>query len=121
MKNQDAVFSRIIQQETQLLVRTDPLDILSDLIDDEFVEFGSSGTIYDKTDIIDWSASDDPSERAGQQFKARYLSDDVILLTYISSIKENPSAVSKQALRSSIWRSTEGRWRMVFHQGTPIR
>lgn len=121
MKRQDAVLNQIIQQETQLLIRTDPMDVLGDLIDDEFAEIGSSATIYDKTEVMRWLASEDQSQRTGQQFKARFLSDDVILLTYISSIKDNLSADSKQALRSSIWRQTAGRWRMVFHQGTPIR
>ncbi len=42
MKRQDAVLNQIIQQETQLLIRTDPMDVLGDLIDDEFAEIGSS-------------------------------------------------------------------------------
>jgi len=45
----------------------------------------------------------------------------MILLTYISSIKDTPLAESKQAMRSSIWRLTDGQWRMVFHQGTPMK
>jgi hypothetical protein len=45
----------------------------------------------------------------------------MILLTYISAIKDKPKRDSKQAMRSSIWRLSDRQWRMVFHQGTPIK
>lgn len=68
-----------------------------------------------------WLASDDKSERIGNAFKAYTLAENIILLTYISIIKDTPVAESKQAMRSSIWRLTDGQWRMVFHQGTPLK
>ena len=109
----------IIKQENQLLARTDPVEILCELIDEEFIEYGSSSQIHDKDEVARWLSSPDQSERAGIQFKAKQLTDDVILLTYISCIKENHSSETKRALRSSIWRRTQNQWRMVFHQGTP--
>ncbi|WP_133134913.1 hypothetical protein [Legionella nautarum] len=54
-------------------------------------------------------------------FKAHPLSENIILLTYVSSIKDTPLVESKQAMRSSVWRLTGGKWRMVFHQGTPVK
>ena len=109
----------IIKQEKQLLARTDPVEILCELLDDEFMEIGSSSQIHDKDEVIRWLSSVDQSERTGLQFKAKQLSDDVILLTYISCIKQNLLSEIKQAKRSSIWRKTHDQWRMVFHQGTP--
>ena len=109
----------IIEQEKQLLARTDPVEVLCKLIDDEFIEIGSSSQIHDKDEVVRWLSSPDQSERTGIQFKTKQLTDDVILVTYISCIKENPSSETKQALRSSIWRRTQDRWQMVFHQGTP--
>lgn len=116
---QPPLFNLIISQEKQLLERTDPIEVLCELIDDEFMEIGSSSTIYDKAEVVRWLSSEDRSTRTGMQFKAKQLCDDIILLTYISCIKEQNCSEKKQALRSSIWRQTQGQWRMVFHQGTP--
>lgn len=79
-------------------------DVLADLIDDEFIEIGSSATVYDKPEIIRWLASDDKSERSGTSFKVQELSEGVNLLTYISLIREKPGSEIKKAMRSSIWR-----------------
>lgn len=117
----DTVVNQIIKQEIQLLDKVDALDVLAELIDNEFIEIGSSAVIYDKTEVIRWLASNDPSERIGTSFKAHPLAENIILLTYMSSIKDTPIAGSKQAMRSSIWRLTGGKWRMVFHQGTPLK
>jgi len=117
----DTVVNQIIKQEIQLLDKVDTLDVLAELIDNEFIEIGSSATVYDKGEVIRWLASDDPSERTGTSFKAHPLAENIILLTYISNIKDTPVADSKQAMRSSIWRLTDGQWRMVFHQGTPLK
>jgi hypothetical protein len=118
---QDTIINQIIKQETQLLDKVDSPDELAELIDNEFIEIGSSAVIYDKAEVIRWLASNDQSERVGTSFKAHQLSESIILLTYISSIKDTPVADSKQAMRSSIWRLTDGQWRMVFHQGTPLK
>lgn len=117
----DTVVNQIIKQEIQLLDKVDALDVLTELIDNEFIEIGSSAAVYDKAEVIRWLASDDQSERIGTSFKVHPLAENIILLTYISSIKDTPVAESKQAVRSSIWRLTDGKWRMVFHQGTPLK
>jgi glyoxylase I family protein len=117
----DKIANQLIKQEQQLLDKTDSLDVLADLIDDEFIEIGSSSTIYNKTEVMRWLASDDPSERLGTSFKIHKFSEDVILLTYISSIKDMPGSEAKKAMRSSIWRLSNNRWQIVFHQGTPLK
>lgn len=95
--------------------------VLIELIDDEFMEIGSSAKIYDKNEVIRWLRSEDnKSELVGVDFNAKFLAEDVVLLTYISSNQEKHLAESKMALRASIWRRVEGNWRMVFHQGTTM-
>lgn len=118
---QDTIINQIIKQETQLLDKVDSPDVLAELIDNEFIEIGSSAVLHDKTEVIRWLGSNDQSERIGTSFKAHPLAENIILLTYMSSIKDTPLAESKQAMRSSIWRLTGGKWRMVFHQGTPMK
>jgi hypothetical protein len=111
----------IIKQEKQLFMRKDPVAVLRELVDDEFIEIGSSSTMYDKNEVIRWLASEDPSEVEGLKFKAMFLSEDVILLTYISVTNRPGLDEPKHAMRSSVWRRSAGSWRMVFHQGTPIK
>lgn len=82
------------------------------LLADDFVEFGSSGRVYDKSTMIE-ALRQDPgfdSPPTIIEFGARELSPAIVLVTY--RIGETGT------LRSSIWRSDGARWRMVFHQGT---
>lgn len=118
---EESVINQIIKQEVQLLDKVDSPEVLAGLIDNEFIEIGSSAVVYNKAEVMRWLASDDKSERTGTEFKAYTLAENLILLTYISIIKDTPAAESKQAMRSSIWRLTDGQWRMVFHQGTPLK
>ena len=119
-RNNSAITNLIIKQEKQLFLRKDPIHVLTDLIDDEFMEIGSSAQLHDKAEVIRWFKKAESLDIQGIHFKAKFLSGDVILLTYISVTREQDLDKTKQALRSSIWRNVEGSWRMVFHQGTPI-
>jgi hypothetical protein len=61
-------------------------DKLSQLLADDFVEFGRSGTVYNKTQIISALASE-PAVSASpvaeiSDFATRTLSTDTMLLTY---------------------------------------
>lgn len=116
-----ALVNQLIKQEVQLLDKVEPLNVLAALIDDEFIEIGSSAMVFDKKEVLRWLASTSQSERVGQDFKAQALAENLILLNYISYIKDSPATAMKQARRSSIWRLSAGQWRMVFHQGTPMK
>jgi len=93
-------------------VRNSPAAV-SALLDETFVEFGKSGRVYDKRLTIELLRTDDsdltPEVR---DFQVRPLSADVVLVTYRSGRGD------VFALRSSIWRLSDGKWRMAFHQGT---
>lgn len=110
----------IIHQEKQLYLRKDPVSILGELVDNDFMEIGSSSNIHDKKEVLRWLQSDDPSEVEGKDFNTIFLSDDVLLLTYTSTTHSPHLNKPKHARRSSIWRHSAGKWRMVFHQGTPL-
>ena len=79
----------------------------------DFVEFGKSGRTYDKRATVELLHGDD-SELVPEvrDFQVRALSPNIVLVTYRSGRGD------VFALRSSIWRLSEGRWRMTFHQGT---
>jgi hypothetical protein len=91
-------------------------DHVGRLLADEFIEFGSSGAIYDKRGIIDALQFEEPGTTVRMvDFTARPIASDVVLVTYRSIREGTPNS----RLRSSIWKSIDGRWQMIFHQGTP--
>jgi RimJ/RimL family protein N-acetyltransferase len=83
---------------------------LNKLIADDFLEFGSSGKVYNKQDCIK------PDEYLRKfvvsDFKIKELSKDVTLATY----KTTEDGIA--SLRSSIWQRYGDEWKMIFHQGT---
>lgn len=114
------IIEHIITQEKRLLDRQESPENLSTLIDDEFIEIGSSGVHVNKKDVIQWLSIEDQSIRSGTDFLARSLANNLVLLTYTSHIQDTPGSPIKKALRSSIWRKQNDIWQMVFHQGTPM-
>jgi hypothetical protein len=80
------------------------------LIADDFVEFGASGKVWSREEVVaaisQWPASD----RKLENFSVRELSAAVCLVTYRAD----------SSLRSSIWRRIGDRWQMIFHQGTAL-
>ena len=112
----DAIARQLRELEESLLrpdVRTSPA--VADLIADDFIEFGSSGRVYAKTDMIAALLTESPVTLSASGFHVAMLADDVALVTYRATRHATPPVHS---LRSSIWRLREGRWRIVFHQGT---
>ncbi|MBY5363661.1 DUF4440 domain-containing protein [Rhizobium leguminosarum] len=104
-------------------VRSSPRSV-SDLLADEFIEFGSSGRVYNKTITIRALAEEAISESTPppqvSDFSVRRLSDDVVLVTYKSIRASTEPGGNRQTLRSSIYKLFDGRWQMIFRQGTII-
>lgn len=93
---------------------------VSALLADDFVEFGRSGRVYDKREIVLSLATERSGpapELTASGFALKSLADDVVLLTYRTRRLDGDRAV--HTLRSSIWKFSDGAWRMVFHQGAP--
>lgn len=106
--------NNIYELELSLLepaIRQSP-DKLNELIADDFIEFSSSGKIYNKREVISALADEVPLEFSVENFSASKLSESVVLATYKAI---SPLGTS---LRSSIWKKHEGKWKMAFHQGT---
>lgn len=94
---------------------------VSATLDDGFVEFGSSGRVYGKAEIVEALAAErdgPPVERDTTAFKVRPLGDTAVLVTYRASTR-SAGRPDRVTLRSSIWERRDGQWRLVFHQGTP--
>ena len=94
-------------------------DDASSLIANDFVEFGASGKVWTKAEIISAMSQWNPIERIVEDFTVRDLSASVCLVTYkVIGMDRQPSPFS---LRSSIWRNNGETWEIVFHQGTNVK
>jgi hypothetical protein len=88
------------------------------LLADEFVEFGASGRVWNKEEIVEALKSEAPCRRSMADFSVRGLVPDAALVTYRATRYYDSGESPIQTLRSSIWRLIDDRWQMVFHQGT---
>lgn len=92
---------------------------------EEFVEFGSSGRVYDKQQILDLLQTEAPVRAVLTDFQARLLTPGTALVTYrairphASPAPDGKIEIRAASLRSSVWVRRDGRWQMIFHQGTP--
>jgi hypothetical protein len=92
------------------------IQALNRLLADDFLEFGASGNIYTKQEILDYLLTEkDYSKTSLFDFELKTLSKDAVQVVYKTQRKENTTIV----LRSSIWRRHASfGWQMCFHQGT---
>ena len=92
---------------------------LSKLLADDFVEFGSSGRIYDKTSIIRELAEAGLTENFEVcEFRLVMSQADSALVTYRCNVIADTGDIIRKSIRCSLWRLLDDRWQIVFHQGT---
>jgi hypothetical protein len=110
----DEMFFTLEQKLAQVAIKLSAEDA-SSIIAEDFVEFGASGRVWTKTEIIAAMSSWEPMERRIENFDVRELSPCVCLITY----KTIELAKGRRAsLRSSIWRYIGEKWEIIFHRGT---
>jgi hypothetical protein len=115
MASEYSLKEHLLQQEEKLLkpeIRTSKIK-LNNLLADNFFEIGSSGKVFYKGEGIS-EAGIGIVKMSLCEFEIHPLSDEIVLTTYqiFDEVKKQHS------LRSSIWKLKNGRWQMVFHQGT---
>ena len=93
---------------------------LANLIADDFVEFGGSGRTYNKRDVIAVLSNAQERLMELRDFQVRMLADDVVLTTFLLDEYDHRTQQGSSSLRSSIWKLSGGKWKIVFHQGTPV-
>ncbi|MEM1145571.1 MAG: DUF4440 domain-containing protein [Pseudomonadota bacterium] len=92
---------------------------LAEFLSDDFEEFTSIGTSYDKDFALRNIPKQTGIRHIIEQSEVRLLSSDIALITY-RAVSYSESAEPAASLRSSLWRRTDDRWQMVFHQGTRV-
>lgn len=91
-------------------------EILEQLLDKNFFEFGVSGTELSRDIIVDYLVKYGNNDKSKSfDFEGKLLSEDVILLTYKTEQDKLDGKV--KSLRSSIWSKSSGTWKIIFHQG----
>lgn len=107
--------------ETDLLqpaIRRDP-DALLGLLAEDFCEFGSSGRICSRDEIVTALQAESSRHFLVTDFSVKVVSEGIALATYRAHHSEqgNKGSIS---LRSSLWVLRDSRWQMLFHQGTRV-
>ncbi len=93
-------------------VRSD-LAAAAALIDPEFLEIGQSGVLWNRDTVLaEFALAGTPPAVQLSELRGTILAEDLVLVTYISTIDE------QSVRRSSIWRRGAEGWRVLFHQGT---
>lgn len=96
---------------------------LTHLLAPDFLEFGSSGRTFTRDQIIADLLSETPeTDLRLTDFTLRHSTPhtdpEFALVTYRST-RTTASSAARSSLRSSTWVCREGRWQLLFHQGTP--
>ena len=90
------------------------------LLDDDFREIGASGRSYTKAEVLEALKREPETRFEASGFAATPLGGDAALLTFrVARLTADGGRV--ESLRSSVWRRRDGRWRLLFHQGTPLQ
>ena len=114
----ETVEDSLIELEMSLLRTTvRKTAVLARLLSDDFTEFGSSGKVFTKPQVLAKLEGESPVEFDASQFRARSLAAKVVLLTYQVIRRGEPPI---RSLRSSIWVKENAQWQQVFHQGTTV-
>ena len=121
MKTNKEISQEIKDLETKLLSsQTRKSEIfLKEILADEFIEFGSSGNIFKKKQIIETLKNEITPKMILSDFKISKLSEEYFLVTY--KVLKREIDKNTNSLRSSIWKFSSNKWEMVFHQGTIVK
>jgi hypothetical protein len=94
-------------------------DQVDRLLHESFFEFGRSGQMYTKAEILEFLSAESSEEAIySGDYSLTMVEDGVALLTYKSAQINTNGELSRYTLRSSLWQYTEPGWQMRFHQGT---
>ena len=108
---------RLLEERLAMPADTESRETLAALLAEDFQEFGSSGRVFDTAAVLDELVPGGRPRILLENFTATSVTASVVLVRYVS--RSVPGAGWKPpALRSSLWCHREGRWQLLFHQGT---
>ena len=105
----------LLQQEVRSSVES-----LDALISNDFIEYGSSGLVYSKDIILKRLPQEVSPSYVLYDFEIVVLSENIIQ-TRFKTDRINLDNTKTVSLRTSLWRKSNNKWQIFFHQGTPIK
>ena len=91
---------------------------VSALLAEDFREFGSSGQVWSRDEILNPPETSQPAPIA-EDFVVNTIVPELVQVTY-RTLRTIPGGKPQAALRSSLWIRRGDKWQMLFHQGTKI-
>lgn len=95
------------------------IEKLDELISDDFKEITSSGTVTNKQDCFVNLPSAPKIDFVMTDFQIRQLTPDLIQSFFKTEKTVVETGKKSFSMRNSIWKNENGKWKMIFHQGTP--
>lgn len=84
----------------------------------DFFEFGRSGRVYTRQELIKTEYQLIKAVLPLPKFKIHIIDENTVLVTYESVVQYEGI---ERANRSSIWSRVGTEWQLRFHQGTPVK
>lgn len=120
MENLEEIIFKLENKLQQPDVRKS-VEQLEELISDDLIEFGSSGQIYTRKDVLNNLPVSPEIKFIMTDFKIKILSSDIIQSLFKTEKINQETGSKTHSIRSSLWRNEKGKWKMLFHQGTPTK
>ncbi|MFC4891652.1 DUF4440 domain-containing protein [Pseudofrancisella aestuarii] len=111
------IFKELKELEESLWIEATRFDhtYMNNILDPDFFEFGRSGKIYSRSEVLSHEYQEILAKIPLENFKVHNISDSVKQVTYISEVGKE----KLRANRNSIWILKRNKWLLKFHQGTP--
>ena len=95
---------------------------LEALLHPEYLEIGYSGETYSRSSILEKLPQKTCENHRiwSQSYEFYSLSQDTVLLLYLSANLHPSGRLFRHAKRASVWVSEQGTWKLRFHQATPV-
>jgi hypothetical protein len=95
------------------------IEKLNGLISDEFREITSLGTVKNKQDCFVSLPAAPEIKFVMTDFSVRELAPNLMQTFFKTEKTEINTGKVSHSIRNSIWINENGKWKMIFHQGTP--
>lgn len=92
-------------------------DYFNSLLTEDFFEFGRSGRVYERDETLSAPMQEINIDLPLQDIQIHEVANSAALVTYISEVQYDELEIAN---RSSLWVKVDGRWKLRFHQGTPV-
>jgi len=106
----------ILEYEKELFTKSfcENDQVVSERLDEDFLEFGQSGEIYHRHEILEYLRNAGDRSIEIMDFHVEKLCKSCCIAKYRW---ENDGKVAN---RTSIWIRIDNQWKLKFHQGSPV-